>query len=124
MPGPPRRSDGRKISKASVLTLRRHVGDVAGRLDKPAWSSALTRSPRPAPSLSFLDILPSMRGNITLAGLLAELVGAELSFQRDDDLELATLAVAVLTLPGGRQVIAVERTYRDGIRVLLDPTPK
>jgi hypothetical protein len=65
-----------------------------------------------------------MRDNITLAGLLAELMGAELSFQREDDLELATLVVAVLTLPGGRQVIAVQRTYRDGIRVLIDPTPE
>jgi hypothetical protein len=69
-------------------------------------------------------MLPSMRGNITFAELLATLGGAKLSFQRQDDVELASLAVAVFALPSGRQVIAIERTYRDGIRVVIDPTPE
>lgn len=75
-------------------------------------------------SVRLFDILPPMGGNITFAELLATLGGAELSFQREDDVELASLAVAVFTLSSGRQVIAIERTYRDGIHVVIDPTPE
>jgi hypothetical protein len=57
---------------------------------------------------------------MTLVELLAQLAGAELSFQRKRQL----IAVALLVLPGGRQVLLSERTYRDGIHVLLDPTPE
>jgi hypothetical protein len=59
---------------------------------------------------------------ISLVELLAQLAGAELSFRREDENEL--LAVTVLVLPSGRQVLFVERTYRDGTGVLLDPTPE
>jgi hypothetical protein len=57
---------------------------------------------------------------IGLIELLALLAGAELSFRREDedDLYVAT----VLVFPNGRQVLFVERTYRDGTGVLLDPT--
>jgi hypothetical protein len=57
---------------------------------------------------------------ISLVELLAQVAGAELSFRREDEGDL--LAVTVLVLPTGRQVLFVERTYRDGTRVLLDPT--
>jgi hypothetical protein len=59
---------------------------------------------------------------LTLVQLLAELAGAELAFQRVAEEDL--LAVAVVSLPGGRQLLAIERTYREGIGVLLDPTPE
>jgi hypothetical protein len=49
---------------------------------------------------------------------LTQLAGAELSFQRQSNL----VVVALLALPGGRQVLLSERTYRDGIRALIDPT--
>lgn len=55
---------------------------------------------------------------MTLVELLAEVAGAELVFRREDDL----LAVVVVAMPAGRRVLAMERTYRDGIHVLLDPT--
>lgn len=58
-----------------------------------------------------------MSGAITLVQLLTQLTGAELSFQRQSNL----VVVALLALPGGRQVLLSERTYRDGIRVLIDP---
>ena len=32
------------------------------------------------------------------------------------------LAVAIVATPAGRRVLAMERTYRGGIHVLLDPT--
>src|SRR5215213_1738597 len=57
---------------------------------------------------------------ISLVELLTQLAGAELSFRREDESDL--LAVAVMVLPTGRQVLFVERTYRDGTGVLLDPT--
>jgi hypothetical protein len=57
---------------------------------------------------------------VTLVELLAQLAGAELSFRREADL----LGVTVLVLPGGRQVLVIERTYRDGTGILLDPTPE
>jgi len=61
---------------------------------------------------------------ISLVELLAQLAGAELSFRREDDEDLSTLAATVVVLPTGRQVLFVERTYRDGTGVLLDPTPE
>lgn len=61
-----------------------------------------------------------MHEAISLVGLLAELGGAELVLRRED----TVLAVAVVGLSGGRQMLAVERTYREGIRVILDPTPE
>lgn len=59
---------------------------------------------------------------ISLVELLTRLAGAELSFRREDEDDL--LAVALLALPAGRQVLFIERTYRDGTKVLLDPTPE
>jgi hypothetical protein len=59
---------------------------------------------------------------IGLVELLAQLAGAELSFRREDEDSLLT--VTVLALPSGRQVLFVERTYREGTGVLLDPTPE
>ncbi len=59
---------------------------------------------------------------ISLVELLTQLAGAELSFRRESENDL--LAVTVLTLPTGRQFLFVERTYRDGSGVLLDPTPE
>jgi hypothetical protein len=58
--------------------------------------------------------------NLTLVQLLAELGGAQLEFRRED----ALLSAAVLVLPQGRRLIAMERTYREGIHILLDPTPE
>lgn len=57
---------------------------------------------------------------LSLVELLAQLGGAELALRREN----ALIAVAVLSLPGGRQVLFVERTYRPGIGVVLDPTPE
>ena len=59
---------------------------------------------------------------IGLVELLTQLAGAELSFRREDEDDL--LVVTVVVLPNGRQALFVERTYRDGTGVLLDPTPE
>ena len=56
--------------------------------------------------------------NMTLLELLSNLGGPDLSFRRED----CCVAVALIALPGGRQVLAVERTYREGICAILDPT--
>ena len=61
-----------------------------------------------------------MSGSLTLVEFLTQLAGAELSFKRERDL----IAVALLVLPAGRQVLLAEMTYRDGTHVLLDPTPE
>jgi len=61
-----------------------------------------------------------MSGAVSLVDLLTQVAGAELAFQREHDL----LVVAILALPNGRQVLAIERAYRGGIGVLLDPTPE
>ncbi|HSS48913.1 MAG TPA: hypothetical protein VLX28_08200 [Thermoanaerobaculia bacterium] len=55
---------------------------------------------------------------MTLVELLAEVASVELVLRRED----SVLAVAVVATPTGRRVLALERTYRDGIHVLLDPT--
>ena len=57
---------------------------------------------------------------MTLVELLAKLTGAELAFRREDEDEL--LSVVVVATPAGRRVLALERTYSQGIHVLLDPT--
>ncbi|HEV7503522.1 MAG TPA: hypothetical protein VGS07_01285 [Thermoanaerobaculia bacterium] len=59
---------------------------------------------------------------ISLVELLSRLAGSDLSFQRED--EDGLLTATVLVLPTGRQVLFVERTYRDGTGVLFDPTPE
>jgi len=56
---------------------------------------------------------------MTLVELLEELGRAETLVQREDSL----LVVAVLDF-AGRLVLTIQRTYRDGIGVLLDPTPQ
>lgn len=56
----------------------------------------------------------------TLVQLLGELGGVELEFRRDD----FVLAVAALSFKDGHQLLVIERTYREGIGVLLDPTPE
>lgn len=61
-----------------------------------------------------------MPETLTFVGLLGELGGVELLHRRCD----ATLEVALLALPKGRQLLALERTYREGICVILDPTPE
>lgn len=55
---------------------------------------------------------------LSVVELLTQLAGAELSFWRESDL----IVVAALTLPAGRQMLITERTYRDGVHILLDPT--
>ena len=55
---------------------------------------------------------------MTLVELLTDLTGAELVLRREDDM----LIVAVLATPAGRRVLAMERTYRQDIHILLDPT--
>jgi len=57
---------------------------------------------------------------VTLVELLGQLAGAELSFRREADL----LGVSAVVLPGGRQILIIERVYRDGTGILLDPTPE
>lgn len=55
---------------------------------------------------------------MTLIELLAELGGTDLLLRRTE----ADLAVAVIVLREGRQLLAIERTYREGIGIILDPT--
>ena len=55
---------------------------------------------------------------MTLLQLLTELGGAELRGRWTD----ACLSVALVGLRGGRQLLLVERSYREGIRMLFDPT--
>jgi hypothetical protein len=59
-----------------------------------------------------------MSGSLTLVDLLTQLAGAKLAFKREHDL----IAVALLVLPTGRQLLLAEQTYREGAKVLLDPT--
>ena len=61
-----------------------------------------------------------MPDTISFLELLAELGGATLTLQRGDP----TIAAAVIALPAGRQILAIERTYREGLCVILDPTPE
>ena len=67
---------------------------------------------------------PHVAYAISLVEPLTQLAGADLSFRREDEDDFLGLAVAVLVLPTGRQVLFVERMYRDGTGVLLDPTPE
>lgn len=61
-----------------------------------------------------------MSDTISFLELLAELGGATLELQLGDP----TIAAAVIALPAGRQILAIERTYREGLKVILDPTPE
>ncbi|NJL26409.1 MAG: hypothetical protein HC897_00350 [Thermoanaerobaculia bacterium] len=59
-----------------------------------------------------------MADALLFAGYLAEQKVLQLEVQRND----GTVAVAVVPLPDGRRLLAVERTYREGVRLIYDPT--
>ena len=61
-----------------------------------------------------------MSETISFLELLADMGGATLVARGGD----CTIAAAVLALPAGRQILAIERTYREGLCVILDPTPE
>lgn len=102
----------------------RRVGQVATHKPAPVPDSDFKQRrnacrPLDAPTASgrLGSWLRSIRPS---SSFLAQLAGAELSFRREADL----FGVSVLVLPGGRQVLVIERIYRDGTGVLLDPTPE
>lgn len=55
---------------------------------------------------------------VDLLAILAELGAINLVLHRSDP----TLEVAVVPLPDDRRILAVERTYRPGVCVIVDPT--
>jgi hypothetical protein len=55
---------------------------------------------------------------MTLASILSEMAGGCLAGSRSD----SVLAATWMTFPGGRGLVLVERTYRDGLCVIIDPT--
>lgn len=55
---------------------------------------------------------------VTLVGLLSEFGAVEIVCHRTD----VCLAVAVILLPNDRRLMAVERTYREGINIIVEPT--
>lgn len=60
-----------------------------------------------------------MEPSVTFLAFLSEHAGLELVARRDDD---ACLAAALVKLSHGRRAIFVERTYRDGVAVIVDPS--
>lgn len=56
--------------------------------------------------------------NQTLLELLDELGGLNVELRRSD----AALAVALVAITTDRNILIVERTYREGIRCIVDPT--
>lgn len=57
---------------------------------------------------------------LTFVDLLFRLGASEVQHRRTD--ADAMLAVVVVGLGEGRRVLGIERTYRDGLRILFDPT--
>ncbi len=55
---------------------------------------------------------------MTLIELLARYAGASLVERSEDP----CLVTALITFPDSRRLILVERTYREGIRVIHEPT--
>ena len=83
----------------SSLTTEDRLGELDG--PRGAWERSSGR-------------LPFMPFAVTLVELLGQLAGAELSFRREADL----LGVSAVVLPGGRQILIIERVYRDGTGIL------
>lgn len=60
---------------------------------------------------------------MSLVEFLTQYCGASLAERRDDDAEdLATLVACLIAFPDGRRLILIERTYRDGIHFIPDPS--
>ena len=57
---------------------------------------------------------------ITLLELLHRLGGADIELRRSN----ATLSAALIRIAGGGRVFVIERTYREGLRVMMNPTPE
>lgn len=55
---------------------------------------------------------------MTLADLLAARADAMVQGRRND----TTLAVLVLVFPNARRLMLLERTYREGLTAIMDPT--
>ena len=55
---------------------------------------------------------------ISFVGLLEELGAVRLDVRRSD----GVLAVVVMGLPDGRRLLAIERTYREGVKIILEPS--
>lgn len=55
---------------------------------------------------------------MTLSMLLADLAGTAFVHSRGD----SVLGAMMLEFPNGRRVLLIERTYRDGLRAITDPT--
>jgi hypothetical protein len=55
---------------------------------------------------------------MTIVELLTSLFGVTVIAQRND----ATMSAVALRVSDGRRLIMVERTYREGLKVLLQPT--
>ena len=54
----------------------------------------------------------------SLIQLLGELAGLEIELRR----HATTLATALLKRPDGRRLLLIERTYREGVVYILDPS--
>jgi hypothetical protein len=54
----------------------------------------------------------------SLVELLGEIAGVEIERRR----HTATLAMALLRIPDGRRLLLLERTYREGVVYILDPS--
>lgn len=67
-----------------------------------------------------LDVWQPPRPEMSLLDVVAELAGAAPVRRRATDLLIA----AILTLPNGRTLLTLERTYRPGVHVIVDPTPE
>jgi hypothetical protein len=60
---------------------------------------------------------------MSLVAFLTQYCGASLAERRDDDPEdLATLVACLIALSDGRRLILIERTYRDGVQFIADPS--
>lgn len=64
-----------------------------------------------------------MSNALSFVELLEEIAGGELRLRRDAE-DFGDLIAACVELRNGRKVLAVERSYRDGIHVIIEPTPE
>jgi hypothetical protein len=60
------------------------------------------------------------KGHKTLVEFLTDTFELDVVLRRCDDV----LAAVVLTSPNGSRFLFIERTYRDGLRVIEDPAPE
>ncbi len=108
--------------KRAVGVLGRMVDSTTIRLDEPVPFTGRVRlivTSLEEDENSAGEAHATLSRDCTLLELLERFAEADVLWKRDEE---ATMLVACLAFPNGRRLILLQRTYRQGVAFIADPT--